>query len=167
MDRLSICLWFDHQAEEAAHFYTSIFRHAKIKRMTRYGEAGARASGRPAGSVLTVAFDIDGMEIVALNGGPAFTFNEAASLVVNCRTQDEIDEYWTKLTDGGTPGQCGWLKDRFGVSWQVTPVKLTEMLEDKDTARSERVMEVMLTMQKLDLRRLEDAYHDSGQHSAR
>ena len=161
MHRISVNLWFDHQAEEAANFYTSIFKHSKIKETTYYGEAASRASKLPKGSVLTVAFEIDGMEIVALNGGPQFKFNEAVSLIVNWKTQEEIDEYWTKLIQGGgAPGPCGWLKDKFGVSWQVAPTALKEMLADPDPVKSERVMEAMLNMQKLDLHTLKQAYQE-------
>jgi predicted 3-demethylubiquinone-9 3-methyltransferase (glyoxalase superfamily) len=167
MDRISVSLWFDNQAEEAAKFYTSIFKHAKIKDITRYGEAGSRVSGRPKGSVMTVSFEIDGQGIVALNGGPEFKFNEAVSLIVNCKNQEEIDEYWAKLTQGGQEVQCGWLKDRYGVSWQVVPTALPEMLADKDPGRSERVMEAMLRMKKLDLRALKDAYEHADQGVSR
>jgi len=167
MNRISVNLWFDHQAEEAATFYTSIFKHSRIKDITRYGEAGARVSGRTRGSVMTVSFEIDGQEIVALNGGPEFKFNEAVSLIVNCKSQEEIDEYWAKLTQGGQEVQCGWLKDRYGVSWQVVPTALLEMLADKDAVRSERVMEAMLRMKKIDLRTLKDAYEHADQGASR
>lgn len=167
MDRISVNLWFDNQAEEAANFYTSIFKHSKIKDITHYGEAGSRVSGRPRGSVMTVSFEIDGQDFVALNGGPEFKFNEAVSLIVNCKSQEEVDEYWAKLSKGGQEVQCGWLKDRYGVSWQVVPTALPEMLADKDTARSERVMEAMLRMKKLDLPTLKDAYDHADQRVSR
>lgn len=167
MDRISVNLWFENQAEEAAKFYTSIFKNSKIKNTTRYGEAGSRVSGRPKGSVMTVSFEIDGQDIIALNGGPEFKFNEAVSLIVNCKNQEEIDEYWAKLTRGGQEVQCGWLKDRYGVSWQVVPTALSEMLADRDTARTERVMDALLRMRKIDLRVLRDAYEHAGQGVAR
>jgi predicted 3-demethylubiquinone-9 3-methyltransferase (glyoxalase superfamily) len=166
MNRISVNLWFESQAEEAALFYTSIFKHSKIKYTTRYDEPGSRVSGRPKGSVMTVSFEIDGQDIVALNGGPVFKFNEAVSLIVNCKNQEEIDEYWSKLTNGGQESQCGWLEDRYGVSWQVVPTALPEMLADKDTARRERVMEAMLRMKKLDLRALKDAFEHADQEVA-
>jgi predicted 3-demethylubiquinone-9 3-methyltransferase (glyoxalase superfamily) len=151
-------LWFDNQAEEAARFYTSIFKNSKIKSVTRYGDAGAQASGRPKGSVMTVSFEIEGQEFVGLNGGPVFKFSEAISFVVNCKTQDEVDEMWAKLTaDGGEPGPCGWLKDKFGLSWQVVPTMLSELLESKDAKKAERVMAAMLQMSKLDIETLEQA----------
>ncbi len=159
MNRTGVCLWFDHQAEEAARFYTSIFEHSKLGKVTHYGEAGARASGQPKGSVMSVSFELDGRPFFALNGGPAFQFNEAISLVVYCKNQEEIDEYWTKLMEGGgTPGQCGWLKDRFGVSWQVVPTLLMDMHADEDPVRTERVMEAMLGMTKIDLHAIQQAY---------
>jgi predicted 3-demethylubiquinone-9 3-methyltransferase (glyoxalase superfamily) len=159
MQRISLNLWFDNQAEEAARFYTSIFHHSKIRQVTHYGAAGAKASGRPVGSVMTVCFEIDGQELLALNGGPLFKFNEAISLIVNCKNQDEIDEYWNKLVaGGGQPGQCGWLKDRYGVSWQVVPEEMGDWLDDKDRASAERVMEAMMGMTKLDMRTLKQAH---------
>ena len=125
LQRITPFLWFDSQAEEAADFYVSIFKNARIREASRYDEAASKASGRPKGSVMTVAFELDGQEFIALNGGPMFKFTEAISLVVNCETQAEVDHYWDKLTDGGQEVQCGWLKDRFGVSWQVVPTVLT------------------------------------------
>lgn len=156
--RLSVCLWFDDQAEEAVKFYVSIFKNSKIGRVTRYEDEGAKAAGRPKGSVMTVAFELDGQEFVALNGGPLFKFTEAISLVVNCATQAEVDDYWSKLSAGGQEVQCGWLKDRFGLSWQVVPTILPEMLQDRDPERAKRVMAAMLKMKKLDVAALKKAY---------
>ena len=158
MQKITPMLWFDNQAEEAARFYTSIFKNSKIKSVTRYGDAGAQASGRPKGSAMTVSFEIEGQEFVGLNGGPQFKFSEAISFVVNCKTQEEVDEMWAKLTEGGgEPGPCGWLKDRYGLSWQVVPTALPELLESKDAKKSERVMAAMLKMSKLDIETLEQA----------
>lgn len=156
--RLSVCLWFDDQAEEAVKFYVSIFANSKIGRVTHYDEEGAKAAGRPKGSVMTVAFELDGQEFMALNGGPLFKFTEAISLVVNCETQDEVDAYWKKLSAGGQEVQCGWLKDRFGLSWQVVPTILPEMLQDKDPEKAKRVMAAMLKMKKIDIASLKKAY---------
>ena len=160
MQKITPCLWFDDKAEEAANFYASIFKNSKITGSTRYGEAGAEVSGRPRGSVLTVAFELDGQTFTALNGGPMFKFNEAISFQVNCQTQEEVDYYWEKLSEGGDDKaqQCGWLKDRYGVSWQIVPTTLSEMLNDRDPAKSERVMKALLQMKKLDIRTLRQAY---------
>ena len=159
MQKITPFLWFDDQAEEAAKFYTSVFKNSKIGRILRYSEEAAKASGRPAGSVLTVEFEMEGQKFVALNGGPLFKFNESISFVVNCETQEEVDYFWEKLTaDGGQESQCGWLKDKFGVSWQVTPSVLIDMLHDKDSGKSERVMHAMLQMQKIDIAKLKAAY---------
>jgi predicted 3-demethylubiquinone-9 3-methyltransferase (glyoxalase superfamily) len=148
-------LWFDDQAEEAARFYTSVFKNSQISEITHYGEAGPR----PAGMVMTVAFELDGQQFVALNGGPEFTFNEAISLEVRCETQDEVDYYWERLTEGGgEEGPCGWLKDRYGVSWQVVPTALVELISDPDPNKSQSVMAAMLQMGKLDIQTLRDAY---------
>jgi predicted 3-demethylubiquinone-9 3-methyltransferase (glyoxalase superfamily) len=147
-------LWFDTEAEEAAKFYTSIFDTSRIVKVMRYGEAGPR----PAGMVMTVTFELEGQEFTALNGGPEFKFNEAISLLVNCESQEEVDELWKRLSEGGEEGPCGWLKDRFGVSWQIIPTILDEMLQDDDTARADRVMEAMLQMGKIDIAGLERAY---------
>ena len=155
--RISPFLWFDSQAEEAANFYVSIFTNSRIRETSRYDEAASKAAGRPKGSVMTVAFELDGQEFIALNGGPMFKFSEAISLVVNCQTQAEVDHYWDKLTAGGQEVQCGWLKDRFGVSWQVVPTVLTELLQDKDPAKSKRVMAAMLQMKKLSIDELKRA----------
>jgi len=161
MQKITPFLWFDHEAEEAAKFYTSIFKNSKIGRILRYGEEAAKVSstGQPAGSVLTVGFEIEGQKFVALNGGPLFKFNESISFVVNCDTQQEVDYFWEKLTaDGGEESQCGWLKDKFGVSWQVVPTVLIEMLHDKDSEKSERVTAAMLQMKKIDTEKLKAAY---------
>lgn len=160
VQRISPCLWFDDQAEAAAAFYTAIFKNSKVGNVSRYGEAGREVHGRPPGSVLTVAFELDGQSFTALNGGPVFKFNEAISLQVNCATQEEVDYYWEKLSAGGddTAQQCGWLKDRFGVSWQIVPAVLVEMISDPDPAKAGRAMEAMLKMKKLDIAGLKRAY---------
>ena len=157
MQRITPFLWFDNQAEAAAKFYTSIFKNSKIGKISRYDEAGAKVSGRPAGSVMTVDFKLDGQEFVALNGGPQFKFTEAISFVVNCKTQAEVDRYWKKLSAGGREVQCGWLTDKFGLSWQIVPTVLNELLTSKDAAKSHRVMQAMLNMVKLDIKRLKEA----------
>jgi len=156
--KISPFLWFDHQAEDAVNFYVSIFKNSKIGSVTRYVEEAAKASGRPKGSVMTVAFELNGQEFVALNGGPIFKFTEAISFVVNCETQAEVDHFWEKLSGGGQEVQCGWLKDRFGVSWQVVPTVLGEMLQDKDREKSRRVMAAILKMKKLNIEALKKAY---------
>ncbi len=153
MQKITPCLWFDSQAEEAATFYTSIFGNSRILEVARYGKAGPG----PEGSVMTVNFELDGHEFVALNGGPQFTFNEAISLQVNCRTQEEVDDLWTRLSEGGAEGPCGWLKDRYGVSWQIIPTRLNELLGDADPERSQRAMGAMLGMKKIDIAALEQA----------
>jgi len=147
-------LWFDNQAEEAANHYVSIFENSKIASLVRYDDEAARAAGRPKGSVMTVAFQLDGQEFVALNGGPPFKFTEAISFVVNCETQEEVDHFWERLSAGGQEVQCGWLKDRFGVSWQVVPTLLVELLQDKGPEKSQRVMAAMLKMKKLNIEAL-------------
>ena len=147
-------LWFDHQAEEAARFYTSVFPNSKLESITRYGEAGPG----PKGSVMTVAFALDGLKFTALNGGPVYKFTEAISLVVNCNSQEEVDRYWSRLSESGQEIQCGWLKDRYGLAWQITPVRLIEMLSDTDAARRERVMQAMFKMTKIVIADLEAAY---------
>ena len=157
MQKITPCLWFDNQAEEAANFYVSIFKNSKIRNMTRYGEAGAKASGRPKGSVMTAQFQLDGQDFVAINGGPHFKFTEAVSFVVNCETQDEVDYFWEKLCEGGEEVQCGWLKDKFGLSWQVVPTILGKLMQDKDPEKSQRVMQAMLQMKKLDIEILKQA----------
>lgn len=158
MNRITPCLWFDNHALEAATFYVSIFKNSRLGPTTYYGETGAQASGRPQGSVMTVTFELDGQEFVALNGGPLFTFSEAISMMVKCQNQAEIDEMWAKLSEGGEEGPCGWLKDRFGVSWQIVSPDWNEMLQDRDTARAERVMAAILTMSKPDLAAIRQAY---------
>lgn len=158
MQKITPCLWFDSQAEEAVNYYVSIFKNSKIGNMTRYGEAGATVSGRPKGSVMTVTFEIEGQEFVALNGGPHFTFSEAISLMVKCETQQEIDEMWEKLSQGGEEGPCGWLKDKYGLSWQIVSPEWNEMLRDKDVEKSERVMKAILQMTKPDIKTLKQAY---------
>jgi predicted 3-demethylubiquinone-9 3-methyltransferase (glyoxalase superfamily) len=159
IQRITPFLWFDHQAEEAARFYVSIFPRSRIGAVLRYDEEGARAANRPAGSVMTVAFELDGQEFTALNGGPIFPFTEAVSFVVNCATQAEVDHYWDTLTaGGGREVECGWLKDRFGVSWQVVPTVLTELLEDPDPEKARRVMAAMLKMRKMSVDGLKAAH---------
>jgi predicted 3-demethylubiquinone-9 3-methyltransferase (glyoxalase superfamily) len=160
VQRITPYLWFDDQAEQAVAFYTSIFDDSKVVNVVRYGEAGREIHRRPAGSVMTVTFQLEGQEFVALNGGPVFAFNEAISLQVRCDTQKEVDYYWEKLSEGGDEKaqQCGWLKDRFGVSWQVTPKVLLEMLRDASTARAARATEAMLRMKKFDIEELRKAY---------
>jgi predicted 3-demethylubiquinone-9 3-methyltransferase (glyoxalase superfamily) len=154
MQKIATCLWFDGKAEEAANFYTSVFPGSRIVEVLRYGEAGPG----PAGSVLTVTFELLGAEYLGLNGGPMYQFTPAMSILVKCETQAEVDDYWNKLLEGGRPMQCGWLTDRFGVSWQIAPAKLLEMHQDKDPAKAARVMRAMMKMVKLDLAELERAY---------
>jgi predicted 3-demethylubiquinone-9 3-methyltransferase (glyoxalase superfamily) len=158
--KITPCLWFDDQAEEAAKFYTGIFRNSKILQTARYGAAGREVTKKPAGSVMTVAFELDGQEFTALNGGPIFKFNEAISFQVNCDTQEEVDYYWEKLSEGGDPKaqQCGWLKDKYGASWQVVPVILRELVGDPDSDKSERAMAAMLKMKKINIAELKRAY---------
>jgi predicted 3-demethylubiquinone-9 3-methyltransferase (glyoxalase superfamily) len=159
MQKITPFLWFDKQAEEAAKFYTSIFKDSKIGRILRYSGEAAKATARPTGSVLTIEFELEGQKFTALNGGPQFKFNESVSFVVNCETQEEVDYFWEKLTaGGGQESACGWLKDKFGLSWQVTPTVLIEMLHDKDPNKSERVMNAMMQMQKIDVEKLKAAY---------
>ena len=154
MQRISPCLWFDNQAEDAVNFYLSIFKNAKIKSTTRYGEAGPG----PKGSVMVIVFELDGVEFIALNGGPIFKFNEAVSLSINCQSQSQVDHYWSKLTAGGAESQCGWLKDKYGVSWQVVPLQLTERMASSDAPRVKRMTEAMFKMKKLDIATLEKVY---------
>ncbi len=155
--RIAPCLWFDSQAEEAAKFYVSVFKNSRIVSVARYGKAGQETHHRPPGSVMTVGFELDGQSFTALNGGPVFTFNEAVSLQINCETQEEIDYYWDKLSTGGDPRaqQCGWLKDKYGLSWQVAPTVLPELLKDHDSARAARAMEALLRMKKIDIGELQ------------
>ncbi len=154
MQKITPFLWFDTQAEEAAQHYVSIFKNSKIVGVTRYGDAGPG----PRGSVMTVTFSLGGQEFIALNGGPHFKFTEAISLSVDCKTQEEVDELWRRLSEGGEEGQCGWLKDRYGLSWQINPTILGEMLADPDPRKAKRVMEAMLEMKKIDIARLKQAY---------
>lgn len=158
MQKITPCLWFDDQAETAAKFYVSIFKHSKLGNITRYGEAGAAVSGRPKGSVMTVTFEIEGQEFMALNGGPLFNFSEAISFMVQCESQKEIDEMWERLSQGGTKGQCGWLKDKYGLSWQIISPGWEEMIVDTDPKKSESVMKAILTMGKPDIKVLKQAY---------
>lgn len=158
MQQLTPCLWFDDKAEEAARFYVSVFKHSKLGHITRYGEAGSKVSGRPKGSVMTVTFEIAGQEFVALNGGPLFKFTEAVSFMVKCHSQEEIDEMWSKLSKDGEEGPCGWLKDKYGLSWQIVLPEWDEMLRNKDSAKSERAMAAILQMGKPDLRRVQQAF---------
>ncbi|MGH8178368.1 MAG: VOC family protein [Steroidobacter sp.] len=153
------CLWFDDQAEEAARYYVSIFPNSRITQISRYTEAGFEVHKRPTGSVMTVTFELDGHKLMGLNGGPVFKFNEAVSFEVGCDTQEEIDHYWERLSAGGDPAAqvCGWLKDKYGLSWQVTPVKMEELMADSTSPKAQRVMTAMLKMKKLDLRELERA----------
>jgi predicted 3-demethylubiquinone-9 3-methyltransferase (glyoxalase superfamily) len=158
MQKITPFLWFDDRAEEAANFYTSVFKHSKIGKIFRYTEEVAEKTGRPVGSVLTIEFEIEGQKFVALNGGPLFEFNESISFVINCETQEEVDYFWGKLTaDGGEESACGWLKDKFGLSWQVVPTVLIDMLHDSDQEKSGRVMQAMLQMKKIDIKALKDA----------
>ncbi len=160
MPKITPCLWFDDNAEEAVQFYLSVFKRSRLGTITRYGDAGAQVSGRPKGSVMTATFEIEGQEFVALNGGPVFTFNEAVSFQVHCDTQDEVDRYWDALSAGGDAEaqQCGWLKDRYGVSWQIVPTALGEMLKNGDPAKANRVMQAVLQMKKIDIQTLQKAY---------
>ena len=153
MQKITPFLWFNDNAEQAVKFYTSIFKKSKVLEVARYGDAGPG----PKGSVMTIEFQIEGQEFIALNGGPHFKFNEAVSFVVNCNTQAEVDRYWKKLSAGGKEVQCGRLKDKFGVSWQIVPTVLGELMSSKDSAKSQRVMEAMLKMVKLDIEKLKDA----------
>lgn len=162
MQKISPCLWFDDQGEEAAKFYTSIFKDSKIGDVTRYGKEGYEIHGREEGTVMTVEFEIEGQKFLVLNGGPIFKFNEAISFQVYCETQEEVDYYWEKLSEGGDEKaqQCGWLKDKYGVSWQIVPTILIKMLKDKDSQKSQRVMKAMLQMHKLDISTLKKAYEE-------
>jgi len=158
--KITPCLWFDDQAEQAAEFYTSIFRNSRIVKISHYGEAGHEVHGRPPGSVMTVAFELDGQAFTALNGGPVFKFNEAISFQVDCATQEEVDYYWDRLSAGGDAKaqQCGWLKDKYGASWQIVPRVLIELISDPDPEKSGRVMLAMMAMKKIDIGELERAY---------
>jgi predicted 3-demethylubiquinone-9 3-methyltransferase (glyoxalase superfamily) len=166
--RIRTCLWFNDQAEDAARFYTGIFPNSRVLSTTRYSDAGQEVHGRPPGSVMTVVFELDGHRFTALNGGPHFTFNEAVSLEVHCATQTEVDYYWERLGEDGDPRaqQCGWLKDRFGVSWQVIPTAMEEMFNDPESAATRRAMESMLRMKKLDIDELRRAYAGEAEGAA-
>jgi predicted 3-demethylubiquinone-9 3-methyltransferase (glyoxalase superfamily) len=155
--KITPCLWFDTQAEEAAKFYTSVFGNSKIGKVSRYGKEGFEIHGKQAGTVMTAEFEIDGQKFVALNGGPHFKFNEAVSFQVHCETQQEIDDFWSKLAEGGEEGPCGWLKDKFGLSWQIIPKALPQMLMDENSEKAQRVMKSMLQMRKIDLAALKRA----------
>ena len=157
MQKITPCLWFDNQAEEAANFYVSIFKNSKMGIIARYGEAGAEVSGRPKGTVMTVTFKLDGQEFMALNGGPIFKFTEAISFIVNCKTQKEVDTMWTKLSAGGAEVQCGWLKDKYGLSWQIVPSGMDEMLAGNDKEKIARVTQAFLKMKRFDIAELERA----------
>ena len=157
MQKITPYLWFDTQAEEAVNFYISLFKNSKVLNIARYGEAGPR----PAGSIMTISFQLDGQEFVALNGGPEFKFTEAISFCVDCATQEEVDRLWAKLTEGGEEVQCGWLKDKYGLSWQIIPAGLGEMLSSPDAQRASRAMQAMLAMKKIDLAKIKQAY-DQG-----
>jgi predicted 3-demethylubiquinone-9 3-methyltransferase (glyoxalase superfamily) len=158
MQKITPFLWYDDNAEEAANFYCSIFKNSKVGSVTRYEGEGAKASGRPAGSAMTVEFELEGQKFVGLNGGPHFKFTEAVSFVINCETQEEVDHFWGKLTaDGGAESQCGWLKDKFGLSWQVVPTILPELFKNKDAEKTKRVMHAMLQMKKIDIAKLREA----------
>lgn len=169
MQKITPCLWYDSQAEEAAEFYVSVFsarggsdsggKPSKIVSISRYGEAGKEVHGRPAGSVLTVEFQIEGQSFTAMNGGPVFKLSEATSFIVNCRDQEEVDYYWEKLSAVKASEQCGWLKDKYGLSWQIVPVVLNELIADKDAVKAGRVMTALLKMKKLNIEELKQAYH--------
>lgn len=167
--RIQPCLWFDHQGEQAAHFYTAIFPHSRINAVARYGDAGHGVHGRPPGSVMTVQFELDGQPFLALNGGPMFRFNEAVSLMVSCESQDEIDHYWQGLSEGGDPAarQCGWVKDRYGLSWQIVPAELADWMGSHDNAAAQRVMQALMGMGKLDIAALRQAHAGMGAEQAR
>ncbi len=158
MQKIVPCLWFDNQAEEAAKFYTSIFKNSKIRQVTHYGKEGYEIHGRKAGTVMTVVFELEGQEFMALNGGPHFTFSPAISLIVNCKTQKELDEIWEKLSADEAAEQCGWLRDKYGLSWQIVPAVIGEMFKDKDARKTDRVMKALLQMKKLNLETLKEAY---------
>ncbi|HSQ92233.1 MAG TPA: VOC family protein [Nitrospiraceae bacterium] len=158
MQKITPCLWFDDKAEDAAKFYVSIFKNSKLGQVTRYGDSGSQISGKPKGSVMTVTFEIEGQEFVALNGGPLFKFTEAVSFMVKCESQQDIDEMWSKLSEGGEEGPCGWLKDKYGLSWQIVVPEWDEMLRDKDSETSERAMTAILHMSKPDMQRVRQAY---------
>lgn len=159
MQKITPFLWFDKEAEEAANFYVSIFKNSKILNVARYNEESSKASGVPAGTVMTISFELNGQVFNALNGGPIFKFSEAISFMVSCDNQEEVDYYWEKLTEGGEESQCGWLKDKFGLSWQITPTEMGKMMSDSNPEKSKRVMHEMLKMKKIDLNVLKEAYN--------
>jgi predicted 3-demethylubiquinone-9 3-methyltransferase (glyoxalase superfamily) len=167
MQKITPFLWFDDEAEEAAKFYVSLFKNSKILSVVRYADAAAKASGRPKGSVMTVEFQLAGQKFAGLNGGSHFNFTEAISFVVHCRTQKEVDYYWEKLSAGGKKGQCGWLKDKYGVSWQIVPTALMEMLKGGDAAKSQRLVAALIQMKKIDLKVLKRAHAGAGQKTTR
>jgi predicted 3-demethylubiquinone-9 3-methyltransferase (glyoxalase superfamily) len=158
MQKITPCLWFDDNAEEAVNHYLSIIKNSKIGTIARYGKEGAAISGRPEGSVMTISFSLDGQQFIALNGGPLFKFSPATSFMINCETQQEVDDLWEKLSAGGQREQCGWLKDKYGLSWQIVPVALGEMLQDRDAKKGQKVMQALLQMEKIDIARLRQAY---------
>ena len=163
IEKIAPCLWFDDQGEEAANFYVAIFKNSKIVTISRYSVVGQEFHGKPAGSIMSVVFELDGQTFTALNGGPAFKFSEAISFQINCETQDEVDYFWERLSEGGDEKaqQCGWLKDKFGVSWQVVPIVLPMMISDPDSEKSQRTMAALLKMKKLDIAELQRAYAGS------
>ena len=161
MQKITPFLWYDNDAEQAASLYCSIFRNSKVGSVTRYDESSSKAAGRPAGSAMTVEFELEGQKFVALNGGAHFKFTEAVSFVVNCDNQEEVDYFWNKLVEGGQESQCGWLKDKYGLSWQIVPTILPELFKQKDPAKAKRVMEAMLQMKKIDIAALEQASEGS------
>jgi predicted 3-demethylubiquinone-9 3-methyltransferase (glyoxalase superfamily) len=154
MQKIMNCLWFDNNAEEAVNFYVSLFKNSKVTKVTQYGEG----MPLPKGTVMTVSFSLDGQEFLALNGGPTFNFTPAVSLIINCKTQEEVDRFWEKLSEGGQKGQCGWLTDRFGLSWQVVPTILGEIMSSADDEKAQSVMEALMQMTKLDIKKLQEAY---------
>lgn len=158
--KMALCLWYDNEAEAAANFYASVFKNSRIGTISRYGKEGFEFHKKPVGTAMTVEFELNGMNFIALNGGPQFKFNEATSIVISCDTQAEIDYYWAKLTEGGEEGPCGWLKDKFGVSWQVVPSILSAYMTDPDTAKSQRVAAAFLKMKKFDIEALKTAYEN-------
>jgi predicted 3-demethylubiquinone-9 3-methyltransferase (glyoxalase superfamily) len=158
MQKITPFLWFNDNAEEAVNFYVSTFKNSKVGNLTRYDDESAKASGRPEGSVMTIEFQLEGQNFIALNGGPQFKFTEAISFSVDCKTQEEVDAFWNKLSEGGKEGPCGWLKDKYGLSWQIVPTVLTEMLKDPDTEKAKRVAHAMLQMKKIDIAALHKAY---------
>jgi predicted 3-demethylubiquinone-9 3-methyltransferase (glyoxalase superfamily) len=162
MSGITLCLWFDNQAEEAVEYYRSIFKDSKVGKVNRFSDEIAKVAGQPKGMVMTIGFELNGQPFVALNGGPQFKFNEAVSLVIDCKTQAEVDHYWEKLTAGGSEQPCGWLKDRYGVSWQVVPQSLIEMMHDPNPAKAAAAGQAMLQMKKIDIAAIKQAYDQAG-----